>query len=145
MRIIKLSKDVFGFDNMEGCIAYFRHVLPWQKLIFNIMGEGAHIAPNSLIEGEKIIFSYDGNIVAIAKNERLILDKNNKVKSIKLLDGSLRVFNNPGKIGALEKHLHNIGYSKNIVSAQGWNRIDGVFEKETLMFIRDMDWSYYLS
>lgn len=143
MRIIKLSKEVFGFDTLGGCQAFFTHVLPWGKYIFGIAGGGAHIAPDGLDKDELVVFSYDGNLVCIAKVEGIILE-NNKVKSIKLVDGTLRVLKNPSSLQELEDKLHAIGYTKNLVSTQGWNILDGKFEKETVNFLRDKDWENYV-
>ena len=67
MRIIKLSKDVWGFETLGGCKAFFTHVLPWEKNRFNIVGEGFHIAPDGLDKEELVVFSYDGSLVCIAK------------------------------------------------------------------------------
>jgi hypothetical protein len=142
MRIIKLSKEVNGFESLGGCRAFFTHVLPWEKYTFYIAGEGSHIAPDGLDEKELVVFSYDGNLVCIAKAERIILEKE-KTKSIKLIDKTLKVLENPPRLQELEEKLHAIGYTKNLVSTQGWNILDGKFEKETVKFLRDKDWELY--
>lgn len=67
MRIVKLSKDVYGFDNINACLAYFEHVLPWQKYVFNIIGDGHHIGVNKTKPNEVVLFSYIGDIVCMAR------------------------------------------------------------------------------
>jgi len=82
-------------------------------------------------------------LVCIAKAERIILE-NSKVKSIKLVNGTLRVFENPPRLQGLEDKLHAVGYTKNLVSSQGWNILDEKFEKEAVKFLRDKDWEIYI-
>lgn len=144
MRIIKLSKEVWGFDTLGGCQAFFTHVLPWEKNRFEIVGEGVHIASDGLDGKELVVFSYDGNLVCIARAEEIVLDSN-KVKSIKLIDGTVRVLSKPPKLKELEKKLHSAGYTKNIVATQGWNILEGKYEKVAVEFLRDTDWEVYLS
>ncbi len=143
MRIVKLSKEVWGFETLGGCLAFFKHVLPWEKNRFDIAGEGAHIAVDGLKEEELIVFSYDGNLVCIAKVKDTI-QENNKVKSIRLLGGTIKVLENPPKLKALEDKLHSVGYAKNLVATQGWNILEKKFEKAAVEFLRDKDWELYL-
>ncbi|MDR7868814.1 MAG: hypothetical protein RIN56_18630 [Sporomusaceae bacterium] len=143
VRIIKLSKEVWGFETLGGCQAFFAHVLPWEKYTFDIAGDGAFIAPDGLDKQELVVFSYDGSLVCIARAERIIMN-NNKVKSIKLVGNSVRVLNNPPKLKALEEKLQSVGYTKNLVATQGWNILEKKFEKVTVEFLRDKDWESYL-
>lgn len=143
MRLVKLSKDVFGFDTMDGCKAYFDHVLPWQKERFNIMGEGHHIAPGGVKPNEIVLFSYDGNIVCIARNEELKENSKKKVIAIILKEGTRRVFNNPPSLQELENVLASQGYTPKLVQSQGWNIIEQGFEKIVIEFLAKHDWKQY--
>jgi hypothetical protein len=144
MRIVKLSQKVWGFETLGGCQAFFVHVLPWEKNTFDIVGEGSHIAPDGLDDQELIVFSYNGSLVCIARAEEIILN-NNKVKSIKFVDGTIRVLTQPPKLKDLEDKLHTVGYTKNLVASQGWNILDKKFEKTTVEFLRDKDWELYMN
>ena len=44
----------------------------------DIMGEGHHIAPNGLKSNEIVVFSYDGNIVCIARTDNIMVDPSKK-------------------------------------------------------------------
>lgn len=144
MRLIKLSKDVFGFETVEACIAYFKHVLPWQKYQFNIVGEGSHISPSKFDENETIVFSYRGRIIAIGIAEDSIIE-DQKVTAI-LLDGSkLKFFDKIINLGDLETKLAVKGYDKAITNSQGWNILDGKFEKETIEFLMKAEWADFLN
>jgi hypothetical protein len=145
MRIVKLSKRVFGFDTLEGCKAYFSHVLKWQKFIFNIEGEGIHISSDGLDNNELVLFSYSGKLVCLAKAERIILDRNHRTRAVKLVDGSLRVFDNPPSLHDLEAKLRGLGYDKKVVSTQGWNILEGGYERAVVEFLRDKEWEYYIN
>ena len=68
MRIVKLSKDLFGFDTNGACKAYLKDVLPWTGGNFHFAGNGNKIALDKFSEGENILFSHDGSIVAIVKS-----------------------------------------------------------------------------
>lgn len=144
MRIVKLSQAVLGFETLDGCKAFFIHVLPWEKYTFSIAGEGSHIASDGLDEQELIVFSYNGSLVCIARAEEIIVDNNNKVKSIKLVGETVRVLTAPPKLIDLEAKLHSAGYTKNLVASQGWNILDEMYEKMAVEFLRDKDWELYL-
>ena len=104
MRICKLSDKVFGFDTLEGCKAYFKHVLPWSKYYFSIVGEGNRISKDRINVDENILFIYKGNIVAIAKVADFeIVD--GKVTSLKLKEESLRVLDHNIDVKGLEQQL----------------------------------------
>ena len=143
MRIIKLSKELRGFETLGGCQAFFVHVLPMEKNKFHIAGEGSHIAPDGLDKQELVVFSYNGSLVCIARVEEIIMN-NNKVKSIKLGDGTVRVLSKPPKLKDLEAKLHSVGYSKKLVASQGWNILDKNYEIMTVEFLRDKDWELYM-
>lgn len=144
MRIVKLSKEVFGFDTKDGCIAYFKHVLPWQKERFNIMGEGHHIAPDGLKSNEIVVFSYDGNIVCIARTDHIKVEPNKKrVVAIILKEGTRRVFNDPPSLQSLEDVLLAQGMTSKLVKSQGWNIIDVNLEKAVIQFLAKHDWKQY--
>ena len=144
MRIVKLSKEVFGFDTKDGCIAYFQHVLPWQKERFNIMGEGHHIAPDGLKSNEIVVFSYDGNIVCIARTDNIMVDPSKKkVVAIILKEGTRRVFADPPSLQDLENVLRARGMTSNLVKSQGWNIIDEILEKDVIHFLAKHDWKEF--
>ena len=143
MRLVKLSKEVFGFETAEACIAYFKYVLPWQKYRFNIVGEGSHIAPSKLNEDETVIFSYSGRIIAIAKVEEIIIE-NQRVVAIIFVENKVKVFDKDISLDDLETKLSRIGYSKAITNAQGWNIFEDKFEKEAIKFLINIEWEDYL-
>ena len=143
MRLIKLSKDVYGFDTVEACIAYFKHVLPWQKYRFNIVGEGSHISSSNLDKNETIVFSYRGIIIAIGIAENPIIEDRRVVAII--LDGSkLKIFDKTIYMSDIEKRLIAKGYDKAITNSQGWNILEGKFEKETIEFLMKADWADFV-
>lgn len=143
MRLIKLSKDVYGFDTVEACIAYFKHVLPWQKFRFNIVGEGNHISSSNFDKNETIVFSYRGRIIAIGIAEKPIIE-DQRVDAI-ILDGSkLKIFDKVINLGDLETKLNAKGYDKAIINSQGWNILEGKFEKETIDFLMKAEWADFV-
>lgn len=143
MRIVKLSKDVYGFDNINACLAYFEHVLPWQKYVFNIVGEGRHIGINKTKQNEVVLFSYIGEIVCMAR----IIDineNNGKVNQLVLKDDSVRFFRKRLTLHELESELNKHGYSKKVVQARGWNIIEENYEKVVIELLVKTDWIEYL-
>lgn len=144
MRIIKLSHEVYGFDTVEACIAYFKHVLPWQKFRFNIVGEGSHISSSNIDKDDTIVFSYRGRIIAIGIAEEPI-KKYQKVVAI-ILDGSkLKIFDKTVNLSDLETKLNAKGYDKAITNSQGWNILEGKYEKETIEFLMKADWADFVN
>jgi hypothetical protein len=143
VRIVKLSKDVFGFDTVEGCIAYFEHVLPWGKYRFRVAGEGSHISADSLADGEILVFSYVGTIVAAARAQE-IETENGRVTIIRLREDTLRVFSKRITLKDLENTLKGSGYSKVIHGSQGWNIIDGRYEEIAIRFLIDKEWEDFI-
>ena len=143
MRIVKLSKEVFGFDTIEACRAFFKHVIPFNKYYFGIAGEGNHIAKDGLKQGEIIIFSYDAKIVSIALNERLV-EEYDRVKEIKLSGDTLKVFDYDICLRKLEEDLKLRGYDKKIVGSQGWNIIEEQYEKNVIDYLISNEWKHYI-
>jgi hypothetical protein len=143
MRVIKLSNEVFGFDSLEGCKAYFRHVLPWSKYYFPIVGEGNRISKEKISVDENVLFVYKGNIVAIAKVENYEVD-NNKVKALKLRADTLKVFEETADIKELEQNLASNGYDLKIQQSQGWNIITEEHEQIVINFLMRHEWKSYL-
>lgn len=143
MRIIKLSKDVYGFDNLESCTAYFKHVLPWLKGKFNIIGEGHHISEENINPNDIILFSYRGNIISLARAKNAVV-KRGKVTAIKIDLVTHKIFKKPIKLTELERRLTNIGYDKRIARGPGWNKIKGDFEKEAIKFLMEKDWQDFI-
>lgn len=143
MRIIKLSKEVSGFENIEACKSYFKYVLPWQKLRFNIVGDGLHIAQNKLDHDEIVLFSYDGNCIAVGKVENLIVEKNKSI-AIQLQEKKLKVFESHFPLKELEDRLRKVGYVSAVTNTQGWNILKDKHEEAALKFIIKKDWEDYL-
>ncbi|AKM19239.1 hypothetical protein QT238_07585 [Geobacillus stearothermophilus] len=143
MRVIKLSDSVFGFDSLEGCKAYFRHVLPWSKYYFPIVGEGNRISKEKISVDETVLFIYKGNIVAIAKVENYEVD-NNKVRSLKLRADTFKVFEETADIKELEQNLASNGYDLKIQQSQGWNIITEEHEQIVINFLIRHEWKSYL-
>lgn len=144
MRLVRLSKDVFGFSNLEACVAFFEHVLPWNEDYFNIVGEGRFISKTSIKKNELLLFSFGGKIVSAAKVEEIYIDSDNRVSRIKLVNGSRKVFKKHVDLTELEQLLHAKGYAKQIVGAQGWNIIDDKFKKDILNLIIEKEWKEIL-
>ncbi len=143
MRVIKLSRNVFGFDTVEGCIAYFRHVLPWCKYRFRVEGDGGHISADSLADGEILVFSYGGIIVAIARAQE-VETRDGRVTAIRLENDTLRVFSKRVSLKDLESTLKSGGYAKVIHGSRGWNIIDGTYEEMAIRFLIEKEWEDFI-
>jgi len=142
MRIVKMSGEVFGFDTIEGCQAYFKYVLPWQKGYFGFAGTGNKIAKDKLSKNETILFSYDGKIVTAAKAVEPIID-GNKVIGIMINKESIKVLKIPVSTFDLEKELGKHGFDDSIYGSQGWNIIPYNLEKRVIEFLRNEELKEY--
>lgn len=143
MRIIKLSKEVNGFDSVGACINFFEYVVPWQKGLFHIIGEGNHIAADGLKEGELVIFSYSGQIICLAKTIQLVIDKNGSASGVIINSDTKKIFKIPPKLKDLEILLHSKGYTSQIVRTRGWNKIDSIYEPIVIDFLIKHDWAEF--
>lgn len=143
MRIVKLSKDVPGFEELRQCKIYFRVVLPWLKGEFSFAGVPNKIAKNGVEVGENILFIYSGIIIALAKAERL--ECNGKdVTSLIVDKDTIKVFDKQLMVVDLEKHLNSCGYINSINNTPGWNTLDKAFDRITVEYIRNEDYEIYL-
>jgi hypothetical protein len=135
MRIVKMSKDVFGFENKDACKAFFRHVLPWNKSLFTIARDGRFLSKNSFKENEVFLFSFDGCVVSVGKVEKYYYDKNNsnRVYMIRVSKDTLKVLNHELLLSSVEELLFNEGYDKTVVASQGWNIIEKKYENKVLV------------
>ncbi len=143
MRIVKMSGEVFGFDDIDACKAYFESVLPWQKGIFNFAGEGNKIAKDKLNKDENVLFAYNGVLIAIAKAKDLILNKDNRVRGIEIDLNTLKIFKENISTFDLENELKKYGYSETIYKTQGWNILDKNIETKAIEFIKNKEWEIY--
>ena len=143
MRVCKLSDKVFGFDSLEGCKAYFKHVLPWSKYYFPIVGEGNRISKDKISKNESILFSYNGNIVAIAKLNDIEL-ADGKVASLILSEEALKVFGKLVGVTELEHQLSLNGYKSIINQSEGWNIIPEEYEFIVIDFLIKHEWELFL-
>jgi hypothetical protein len=144
LRIIKLSNEVYGFDTVEACSAYFLHVLPWQKYRFNIVGEGYHLSSEKVSIGETLVFSYKGKIITVAKVRNVDTDDSKTVIAVNLQEDSLKILFKTVDLKELESVLKSEGYNKAITSAQGWNIITGNLEKKVIEIIMRNEWHDFL-
>lgn len=143
MRIVKMSGDVFGFDSIEACKAYFENVLPWQRGNFYFVGERNKIAKDKLNAGENVVFSFNGCLIAIAKAKSLIIDEDDKVSGIKLDMETLKMFKTTISTLELEKELRNSGFNDSIYASQGWNILEGEIERKAVKFLKNKEWEIY--
>jgi hypothetical protein len=142
MRIVKLSGNVFGFDTLDGCKAYFEHVLPWQKGQFYFAGTGNKVALDKLQPNENVIFTYEGTVVCITKAENLLIE-NGKATGIKLRIDILKMFKSHISSLDLEDHLKSYGFTDCIYASQGWNIIGEPYEQHAIQFLKDQEWNVY--
>ena len=142
MRIVKLSKDLFGFDTNGACKAYLKDVLPWTGGNYHFAGNGNKIALDKFSEGENILFSHDGSIVAIVKGIKL-LTEGDKCSGIEVDMDTMKIFKEGLSILALEKSLEDSGHHVRIFATQGWNYLEGDCEKAVLEFLKNEDWKIY--
>lgn len=143
MRIVKMSGDVFGFDSIEACKAYFENVLPWQKGNFYFVGEGNKIAKDKLSTGENVLFSFNGSLVAIAKARKLIINEDDRVRGITIDIDTLKIFKEAISTLDLESELSNYSYNDSIYGSQGWNILEGKIERKAIEFIKNREWEIY--
>ncbi|GMQ62472.1 hypothetical protein [Vallitalea maricola] len=143
MRIVKMSGEVFGFDSIEACKAYFKSVLPWQKGNFYFAGEANKIARNKLQSGDNVLFSFNGYIIAIAKAEELLFNEDDRDNGIKIDMDTLKIFQVSISTMDLEIELSNYGFTDSIYGSQGWNILNGEIETKAMKYLKDKEWEIY--
>lgn len=154
MKLCRLSSDVFGFETFEGCKAYFENVLPWNGYIFPIIGSGPHVKAEETPLDETLLFTYCSRIIAIAKLDEKVYEMKNtaimlenskrKVKALKLVPDSLKVFQANIKLNDLQKHLQTLNYNKAINGTQGWNVFPIEIEKGIIDFLLKKEWHHFI-
>ena len=145
MRLIRMSSEVFGFDKIEACIAFFEHVLQWNKYRFNIIGEGHHLSVNSFNKDEIFLFTFDGIIVSVARvGEYIFSYDEKKVVAVILNQDTLKVLKNEYTLNDLSNTLIKLGYKKEIIKSQGWNIIDKIYEEKVMESIIKNEWKELL-
>lgn len=145
MRLVKMSdKHHIGFKTIEGCFAFFNHVLPFNQYYFRVFGTGHYLSSKNDHTNTNFIFQYDKKIVAIAKVKDVSIDGDGRVDGFFIIGDTLKVFEHREPIEVMEiEHILRKADPTFNLSNQGWNIIEEEYESIVIDFLIDKEWGIY--